>query len=179
MALIVREACTHNFVQTNGNAIILGTFGQATPPLYNILFDQYSLKHVFGGYIWKLQQELSTFFHRHRKTYQKPSFQKYLIPNNFENQLETIRFNCFCWFHSCAYCQSINRSFIPAGTLHLFGEVLVVHLKHCGHKGCDILHAKRWSHVTFLQKQLRGNLLPGDLNTKSFMENLLRMIALP
>ena len=33
MALIVREACTHNFVQTNGNAIILGTFGQATPPL--------------------------------------------------------------------------------------------------------------------------------------------------
>ena len=31
MALIVREACTHNFVQTNGNAIILGTFGQATP----------------------------------------------------------------------------------------------------------------------------------------------------
>ena len=74
--------------------------------------------------------------------------------------------------------QSIDHLF-QLGTLHLFGEVLVVHLKHCGHKGCDILHAKRWSHVTdtFLQKQLRGNLLPGDLNTKSFMANLLHICS--
>ena len=74
--------------------------------------------------------------------------------------------------------QSIDHLF-QLGTLHLFGEVLVVHLKHCGHKGCDILHAKRWSHVTdtFLQKQLRGNLLPRDLYTKSFMANLLHICS--
>ena len=49
--------------------------------------------------------------------------------------------------------QSIDHLF-QLGTLHLFGEVLVVHLKHCGHKGCDILHAKRWSHVTCFAKTI-------------------------